>query len=97
LTHLLASVILSDHFNGLAAAARFIQRHGQGLAISAITCAEVLAGFNKADGALGKALLDNFRFLQMDADIADEGVHIRRQTHLKVPDAIQATLLLAMV
>jgi predicted nucleic acid-binding protein len=94
---LLASAILSDHFNGLAAAARFIQRHGHGLAISAITCAEVLAGFNKADGPLGKALLDNIRFLQMDADIADEGARIDCQTQLKVPDAIQAASLLAMV
>ena len=90
-SYLLDSVVLIDHLNGVAAATRFIERQGRGeLAVSAITRAEVLAGFDEADVALGVALLDSFRFLPMDAEVADEAARIRRQTRLKLPDAIQA-------
>lgn len=89
-SYLLDSVVLIDHLNGVAAATRFIERHGRELAVSAITRAEVLAGFDEADVPLGVALLDSFRFLPMDAEVADEAARIRRQTRLKLPDAIQA-------
>ncbi len=90
LSFLLDSVILIDHFNGVPDATRFIERHGENLSISAITRAEVLAGFADEDVALGTAFLDRFRFLSMDAQIADEAAGIRRKTRLKLPDAIQA-------
>lgn len=90
LSYLLDSVILIDHCNGVAAATRFLAAHDSVLAISAITRAEVLAGFPDEDFALGVALLDSFRFLPMDAAIADEAARIRRRTRLKLPDAIQA-------
>ena len=87
---LLDSVILIDHANGVARATRFIQDNSAELAISAITRAEVLAGFAEADFAAGVALLDRFRFLAMDAEVADEAARIRRRTRLRLPDAIQA-------
>src|ERR1700687_6096259 len=90
MSYLLDSVVLIDHLNGVAGATRFIERHGRELSVSAITRAEVLAGFDEADVPLGVALLDSFRFLPMDAEVADEAARIRRQTRLKLPDAIQA-------
>jgi predicted nucleic acid-binding protein len=89
-SYLLDSVVLIDHLNGVTGATRFIESHGRELAVSAITRAEVLAGFDEADVPLGVALLDSFRFLPMDAEIADEAARFRRQTKLKLPDAIQA-------
>lgn len=90
MSYLLDSVILIDHFNGIDAATNFISEHGNGLAISAITRAEVLAGFEDDQVAVGMALLDRFRFLPMDAAIADGAARLRRHTSLKLPDAIQA-------
>ena len=90
LSHLLDSVILIDHCNGVEDATHFVQRFAQTHVISAITRAEVLAGFADDDVALGAALLGSFRFLPMDAAIADEAARLRRQTRLKLPDAIQA-------
>ena len=90
MSHLLDSVVLIDHCNGIVAATHYIERHARDLAVSAITRAEVLAGFLDTDVPLGVALLDSFRFLPMDAEIADEAARIRRQTRLRLPDAIQA-------
>jgi predicted nucleic acid-binding protein len=89
LSYPLDSVVLIDHFNGAAAATRFIERHARDLAVSAITRAEALAGFAEAQVPLGVALLDGLRFLPMDAAVADEAARIRRSTRLKLPDAIQ--------
>jgi len=89
-SYLLDSVIIIDHLNGVHAATEFIGVHGRSLAISAITRAEVLAGFAEADLPLGTALLDTFRFLPMDAETADEAARLRRRTKLRLPDAIQA-------
>jgi len=90
MSYLLDSVVLIDHLNGVTGATRFIESHGRELAVSAITRAEVLAGFDEADVPLGVALLNRFHFLPMDAEVADEAARIRRQTRLKLPDAIQA-------
>jgi len=87
---LLDSVILIDHFNGIAQATRFIEREHRRLSISSITRAEVLAGFDESSVALAMALLDRFRFLPMDVAVADEAARIRRTSRLKLPDAIQA-------
>ncbi len=88
---LLDSVVLIDHFNGIDGATDFLSRHFTQCAISAITRAEVLAGFdNPADRDTAVQLLDQFRFLPMDRAVADEAATQRRQTRLKLPDAIQA-------
>lgn len=90
MSYLLDSVILIDHCNGIAAASRFLATNDRNLAVSAITRAEVLAGFPEADTALGVALLDSFDFLPMNAVIADAAARIRRRTRLMLPDALQA-------
>lgn len=90
MSYLLDSVILIDHFNGLDPATEFIRKHARTAAISAITRAEVLAGFSDEDAPLAMRLLDQLRFLPMDAAIADEAARLRRRSRLKLPDAIQA-------
>ena len=65
--HLLDSVILIDHFNGLEKATSFINRVHSRSAISVITRAEVLVGFEReAERDLALALLDSFTHLSLD-------------------------------
>lgn len=90
MTLLLDSVVFIDHLNGVSKATAFIETHARELAVSAITRAEVLAGFSDEDVSAGRSLLDRFRFLPMDVEVADEAARIRRRTRLKLPDAIQA-------
>ena len=87
---LLDSVVVIDHFNGIAAATAFLSRQFGRCAVSAITRAEVLAGFDEADLPAAVDLLDRFRFLPLDRAIADKAARQRRATRLKLPDAIQA-------
>lgn len=88
--YLLDSVILIDHLNGIHAATGVIRRHGRELAISAITRAEVLSGYDDEGAEFVATLLDKFPFLPMDAAVADEAARIRRRTRLRFPDAVQA-------
>lgn len=88
---MLDSVILIDHFNGMDAATDFLARHFPQCAISAITRAEVLTGFHDPeDLTAATELLDRFRFLDMTKNVADEAARQRRQSRLRLPDAIQA-------
>ena len=90
--YLLDSVILIDHFNGVAAATAFLGRHGADSAVSVITRAEVLAGFDDDAVSLAIRLLDAFPTLPMTVEIADEAARLRRSVRWKLPDAIQAAL-----
>jgi len=67
---LLDSVILIDHFNGIAAATDFLAETGAEAALSVITRAEVLAGFDPATEALARELLDHFPSLPITVEIA---------------------------
>lgn len=92
LSFLLDSVILIDHFNGIAEATTYLsQMHGQ-LAISVITRAEVLAGFDPEDAALAIRLLDRFPTLIIDRSVADLAARLRRTHRWKMPDALQAAV-----
>ncbi len=93
-TLLLDSVIVIDHLNGIPAATRFLADSGEAAAVSAITRAEVLAGCTDLEAPQVAALLDRFRFLALDAPVADEAARLRRNTSLKLPDAIQAAFAL---
>ena len=65
--------------------------------VSAIVRAEVLAWRNHSEFSLNaaRALLDVCRLVPVNAAIADEAARIRRETGLKLPDAlIAATALL---
>ena len=90
---LLDPVIVIDHFNGIDAATRFPRSHYDDCAISAITRAEVMAGFDTLDDASTAAgLLDRFSTLGIDKTIADLAAALRREHRWKLPDAFQAAI-----
>jgi predicted nucleic acid-binding protein len=91
---LLDSVIVIDHLNGVGEATAFLRAQGGAAAVSAITRAEVLAGCAPLEAPRVASLLDRYRFLPMDAPIADEAARVRRDTALKLLDAIQAAFAL---
>ena len=62
------------------------------LAISVITRAEVLTGFEGRDRQLARRLLDRFPLLIIDRPIADLAATLRRQNRWKMPEALQAAL-----
>ena len=89
---LLDSVILIDHFNGIAAASAYILKVQPAAAISLITRAEVLTGFDASTESQGRKVLDLFPLLPLTRDIADLAAHLRRTHRWKLPDAFQAAL-----
>ena len=89
---LLDSVILIDHFNGVAEATHFLSGCGGDTAISVITRAEVLAGFDRPAARKAKRLLDSFSTLGIDQSTADLAATLRRQHGWKLPDAFQAAI-----
>jgi len=90
--YLLDSVILIDHFNAIQAATDFIGTHGPESALSVITRAEVLAGFDDDSVPLALDLLDVFPTLPLTTAIADDAARLRRDSGWKLPDAIQAAI-----
>lgn len=89
---LLDSVILIDHFNGIAEATQFLSEHGSTCALSVITRAEVLAGFDEEHARLAVELLDAFPALPITTEIADRAARLRRSERWKLPDALQAAV-----
>jgi predicted nucleic acid-binding protein len=69
-------------------------------AVTTITLAEVLAGPLRAgDEALARryrAILDTWRVVPLDADIAETAARLRATLGLKLPDAVQAASALAI-
>ena len=89
---LLDSVILIDHFNGVAEATRYISGCAGEAAISVITRAEVLTGFDQPAARKALRLLDAFPTLNIDQIAADLAAALRRQYGWKLPDAFQAAV-----
>lgn len=95
LERLLDSVILIDHFNGIPEASTFISGLDPGkTAISVITYAEILVGFENESTEEAKTLLNHYEILSIDARIAEKGAELRRRYGWKLPDAFQAALAL---
>ena len=92
LTLLLDSVILIDHFNGVAQATDYLSRWRKVAAISVITQAEVLTGFDAHGVHLALKLLDAFPTLVIDTPVADLAARLRSEHRWKLPDAFQAAL-----
>ena len=90
--YLLDSVILIDHFNDIDAATKFLRDHRRDIAISAITRAEVLTGFDDDQRALPVRFLDTFACLPLDIATADLAARLRREHRWKLPDALQAAV-----
>ncbi len=90
---LIDSVILIDHFNGLEQATRFIlDVDPDSSVVSVITRAEILVGFSEEEAERPKALLDQYKTLEIDNKIADKAAALRREHGWKLPDAFQAAL-----
>jgi len=92
LSVLVDSVIMIDHFNGIHAATEYLSQMQSRLAISVITRAEVLTGFEGKNRQAAKRLLDRFPVLVIDRTIADLAATLRRRNRWKMPDAMQAAL-----
>ncbi|HIK26478.1 MAG: PIN domain-containing protein [Oscillatoriaceae bacterium SKW80] len=89
---LIDTVILIDHFKNIPAATSYLREHQGDIAISAITRAEVLAGFSPSDAALAAQLLNRLWTLPVDERVADLAVALRREYGLSLIDAMQAAL-----
>ena len=89
LERLLDSVILIDHFNNIGKATDFIlSLDPRKTAISVISRAEILAGFDDESIEQAKSLLDQFVLLTIQKDIADETASLRRKYHWKLNNRI---------
>jgi len=89
---LLDSVILIDHFNGIVPSTSFISDNQADVAVSVISRAEVLTGFEPAASRRAMAFLDCFPTLGIDQVIADLAASLRRSYRWKLPDAFQAAI-----
>ncbi|MGH8500495.1 MAG: PIN domain-containing protein, partial [Methylococcales bacterium] len=76
------------------AATCYLQKHAQEIAISVITRAEVLTGFDAEREALAKALLAKIHHRSVTRDAADLAARLRRRYRWKLPDALQAAIAL---
>lgn len=90
---LLDSVILIDHFNNISKASGFILGLDPAkTAISVISYAEILVGFDEEAAEKAKALLAHYKILIIDTAIAEKAAALRRSYGWKLPDAFQAAL-----
>ena len=89
---LLDSVILIDHFNGITAATQYLAQCHAEAALSVITRAEVLTGFDPSGMAQALRLVDSFATLGIDTATADLAATLRRSHGWKLPDALQAAV-----
>jgi len=90
---LLDSVILIDHFNSIPAASTFVAGLNPAeTAISVITYAEILVGFEDEAAEKAKALMAHYEILNLDKAIAEKAAALRRRYGWKLPDAFQAAL-----
>ncbi len=90
--YLLDSVILIDHFNGRSEATRFLLEKHESAAISVITRAEVLTGFDPVGEVQAKAFLNFFPTHVLTEEDADMAASLRREHRWKLPDALQAAV-----
>lgn len=92
MSYLLDSVILIDHLNGIDEATEFLAQHQPECALSVITRAEVLAGYEPRPAEAVRRLLDAFPTHAVDAVVADRAATLRREHHWRLPDALQAAI-----
>lgn len=79
--------ILIDYLNGISAARDEIARYDEAL-ISAITWVEVMVGTQDNEESAVRRFLDRFTQIPFDRRVAERAVLIRRQTRIRLPDAI---------
>ena len=92
-TYLLDTVILIDHLNGVPQATEWLKSYEiEEYAVSVITRAEVLTGVLKSEYAAVCLMLDRFKCLLIDSNIADKAARLRKENRWKLPDAFQAAI-----
>jgi predicted nucleic acid-binding protein len=85
---LLDTNILVDYLKGIPQARREVKLYTTVL-ISVITRIEILAGVHDREEELQvKAFLNRFELVRLDDAIADVTATIRRETRLRLPDAV---------
>jgi predicted nucleic acid-binding protein len=84
---LLDTNVLIDYLNGLPQA-RTELAHYDTMAISIISWMEVMAGVDAGNDAATRRFLSGFSVLDVDQQIAERAVAIRKARRLKLPDAI---------
>jgi predicted nucleic acid-binding protein len=89
---LIDTVIFIDHFNGHEVATHYLHQVAGRAFLSAITRAEVLAGFEGPDVEVARQLLDRFPCLSIDEEVADIAARLLRDSHWRLPDALQAAV-----
>jgi predicted nucleic acid-binding protein len=90
--YLLDSVILIDHLNGWEEATSFLDHHRERCAISVITRAEILSGYEEEVVGEIQLFLDHFPLLEVGKESADRAAQWRRHRKVKLPDALQLAL-----
>lgn len=95
--------VLEDHLTFASRFRPLFQAHGEGrlrFTITTITIAEVLAGpIGAGDDALARryrAILETWRPIALDLDIAESAARLRASLGLKLADAVQAASALAV-
>lgn len=89
---LLDSVILIDHFNKVSQATTYLKQVRNVAAISVISRAEVLTGFEPSRRMIAAAFLDYFLTFEINKNIADLAAGLRYNHKWKLPDALQAAI-----
>jgi predicted nucleic acid-binding protein len=79
--------ILIDYLNAVPEAAAEFDRY-TAKAISVVTWIEVMAGAPPALEPPTRAFLDSFELIDIDRNVAEKAVLLRRQHKLKLPDAV---------
>lgn len=79
--------ILIDYLNGITAAKIEIERYPY-IAISMITWMEVMVGTKPEEEAAVRRFLSRFEHIPLTTAIAERTIHIRRETRMRLPDAI---------
>lgn len=79
--------ILIDFLRGMPQAAEEVARHERP-AISIVTWMEVMAGAPQGTEKATRAFLAAYEVLDVDPDVAERAVALRRKYRLKFPDAV---------
>lgn len=79
--------ILIDYLNGIPAAKRELDLY-ESPAVSIVTWMEVMSGGEPELADTTRAFLNRFTVIPIGEGIAERAVKLRRERHLKLPDAI---------
>ncbi|MBT9561029.1 MAG: PIN domain-containing protein [Myxococcales bacterium] len=89
--YVIDSVVIIDHLNGHGRATAFLGATAGRAHITAVTMAEVLAGYDPGPSRDSvEKLLQRFPLIVVDGDVANLAATLRRSNRWKLPDALQA-------